>query len=139
MATYRVKSGGSEHVVTVVDEATGGASVAVDGREFHVDLLADSEVAASARARHSALATRSRAALVEASADEGRIHAPIPGKIIAIAVSVGDIVAVDQVVMKLEAMKMENEIISPVSGIVKEIAVSEGAEAASGQLLISIG
>ena len=139
MATYRVKSGGSEHTVTVVDEATGGARVAVDGREFHVDLLAESEAAAAARARSPALASRPSTALLEASADEGRIHAPIPGKIIAIAVSVGDIVAVDQVVMKLEAMKMENEIISPVSGIVKEIAVSEGSEASSGQLLISIG
>jgi biotin carboxyl carrier protein len=52
---------------------------------------------------------------------------------------VGDRVLTDQVVLKLEAMKMENEIASLVSGTVKEIAVSEGSDASYGQLLMTIG
>ena len=51
---------------------------------------------------------------------------------------VGDLVTADQVVIKLEAMKMENEISSPVSGIVEEVAVSEDTEVAGGQLLMLI-
>ena len=65
--------------------------------------------------------------------------APIPGKVVAIHVKVGDRVSADQVVLKLEAMKMENDIVSAVSGTVTEIAVSEGTEAAGGQLLMLIG
>ena len=64
--------------------------------------------------------------------------APIHGKVIAILVKVGDPVTADQVVIKLEAMKMENEISSPVSGIVEEVAVSEDTEVAGGQLLMLI-
>jgi biotin carboxyl carrier protein len=59
--------------------------------------------------------------------------------VIAINVSVGDTVTANQVVLKLEAMKMENDIATPSAGTVKEIAVSEGAEAAAGQLLMVIG
>ena len=69
----------------------------------------------------------------------GAIVAPIPGKVVAINVSVGDIVTANQVVLKLEAMKMENDIATPSGGTVKEIAVSEGAEATAGQLLMVIG
>ena len=65
--------------------------------------------------------------------------APIPGKVVSIHVKVGDSVSANQVVIKLEAMKMENDIASPVSGTVTEIAVSEGTEAAGGQLLMLIG
>jgi biotin carboxyl carrier protein len=74
-----------------------------------------------------------------ASSEDGSIVAPIPGTIISILVKVGDRVLTDQVVLKLEAMKMENEIASLVSGTVKEITVSEGSDASYGQLLMTIG
>ena len=71
--------------------------------------------------------------------EDGRIVAPISGKIISIHVAIGDLVAADQLVLKLEAMKMENEIAAPIAGIVKEIAVSEGSDTTTGQLLMTIG
>jgi hypothetical protein len=34
MATYKVRSKDKEHTVTVVDNASGGATVTVEGRTF---------------------------------------------------------------------------------------------------------
>lgn len=39
MATYKVKSQGVEHTVTVVDKATGGGKVTIDDQEFHVEFI----------------------------------------------------------------------------------------------------
>ena len=149
MATYKVKSRGVEHTVTVVDKATGGSLVTVDGREFDVALAGrDIDSAASLRPISREWKSIPIGSTAGASAPlastatplgDGRIYAPISGTIIAIHVRVGDRVAVDQVLMTLEAMKMENDITASVSGIVKEIAVSEGCDTSTDQLLMTIG
>ena len=51
---------------------------------------------------------------------------------------VGDEVAVGQVLVVVEAMKMENEIVAHDAGRVEEIAVASGDQVTSGQLLIRI-
>ena len=145
MATYKVKSQGKQYTVTVVDKAIGGGTVTIDDREFEVEFIGAEESSAPtsveavsvAASTPQAAATPRPAAAVPVS--EGAVVAPIPGKIVAIHVKVGDTVSADQVVIKLEAMKMENDIATPISGTVKEIAVSEGTEAAGGQLLMLIG
>ena len=146
MATYKVKSQGKQYTVTVVDKAIGGGTVTIDDREFDVEFIGAEESSAPptsveavsvAASTPQAAATPRPAAAVPVS--EGAVVAPIPGKVVAIHVKVGDAVSADQVVIKLEAMKMENDIATPISGTVKEIAVSEGTEAAGGQLLMLIG
>ena len=146
MATYKVKSQGVEHTVTVVDKATGGGTVTVDDQEFEVEFIggdvvpvAASTVSARAAVPVAAPAPTAVSAAARSAVGPGAIVAPIPGKVVAINVSVGDTVTANQVVLKLEAMKMENDIATPSGGTVKEIAVSEGAEATAGQLLMVIG
>lgn len=56
----------------------------------------------------------------------GRLTAPMPGKIIAIAVTVGDTVAAGDVLMVVEAMKMEHSIRAPKAGTVGAIKFSVG-------------
>jgi biotin carboxyl carrier protein len=144
MATYKVKSQGVEYTVNVVDKATGGSLVTIDGREFDVKLSdGDTDPAVSSRpvapAWRSISTASTPGAAAAAPVGDGKIVAPISGTIISIDVKVGDSVAVDQVVLKLEAMKMENDITASVSGTVKEIAVSEGSDTSTGQLLMTIG
>ncbi len=137
METYKVKSRAAEYTVTVVDKATGGGTVTIEDREFHVDFIGGK--AKPATLRPSVATTSGVKATPLAPLEDGFIVAPIPGTIISIHVKVGDPVLADQVVLKLEAMKMENEIASPVSGTVKEIVVSKGSDAPFGQLLMTIG
>jgi biotin carboxyl carrier protein len=149
MATYKVTSQGVEYTVTIVDKATGGSLVTIDGHEFDVKLSGgDMDVAIASRpaaagwrpiAMASGAGASRRAASPAAPVEDGKIVAPISGTIISIHVAVGDFVSADQLVLKLEAMKMENEIASPIAGIVREISVSEGSDAATGQLLMTIG
>jgi len=132
MATYKVKSEGVEYTVVVVDKATGGSIATIDGREFDVTFTGG-DVNPTVTPLHAKIAS------LATPSDGGSIVAPIPGQIVSVCVKVGDRVRVDQVVLRLEAMKMENDITSPVAGVVKEIAVREGSETATGQLLMTIG
>jgi biotin carboxyl carrier protein len=70
---------------------------------------------------------------------EGEVIAPMPGKILAINVRVGDRVEYQDVLCTLEAMKMENEIMAPAGGMVKEVRVAEGQEVMYGDVLFVVG
>lgn len=63
------------------------------------------------------------------------VSAPMPGKIVRIVKQAGETVAVGDVVLTLEAMKMENEISTTVAGTIKQVRVSEGASVGSGDVL----
>ena len=63
---------------------------------------------------------------VEAQAVSGGCLAPMPGKVIRVAVAVGDAVHAGQTLMVLEAMKMEHAITATLDGQVAEVRVVEG-------------
>lgn len=67
------------------------------------------------------------------------VNAPMPGKILRVAVKEGDAISQGDLLLVLEAMKMENEIFSPVSGVIKRVAVSPGDSVNTGDLLVLIG
>jgi len=63
-----------------------------------------------------------------ASAHDGGIIAPMPGRVIAVHVAEGDAVEAGQRLLVLEAMKMEHALTAPFAGRVAELAVSVGAQ-----------
>ena len=67
------------------------------------------------------------------------VASPMPGKILSVKVTVGQVVKRGDVLMILEAMKMENEIQSPADGMVSAIAVEAGHTVEAGAALASIG
>ena len=52
--------------------------------------------------------------------------------------TVGDVVAVGQGLVVVEAMKMENELRSPGEGVVTEVAVVEGALVQANTVLVVV-
>ena len=66
------------------------------------------------------------------------IRAPIPGKVVRVAVNQGDGVVPGQPLLVLEAMKMENPICAEGAGRVDEVLVSAGATVEGGQLLLML-
>ena len=66
------------------------------------------------------------------------ITCPMPGTIIDIKVSAGDVVAEGQLLLVFEAMKMENEIVAPCAGTVASINVNKGDSVDSGSVLMSL-
>lgn len=81
---------------------------------------------------------RTRRAAGGAEAGPQKITAPMPGKIIRIAVAVGDEVKAGQGVIVMEAMKMQNEMKSPKDGRVQKILTTEGATVNPGDTLAVI-
>ncbi|MBE0521753.1 MAG: sodium-extruding oxaloacetate decarboxylase subunit alpha [Candidatus Methanoperedenaceae archaeon] len=70
---------------------------------------------------------------------DGAVTASMQGMVLKIKVKKGDIVAKDDVVLVLEAMKMENNVHATHEGTVKEILVQEGSTVSAGDALIVIG
>jgi 3-methylcrotonyl-CoA carboxylase alpha subunit len=71
-------------------------------------------------------------------AADGIVVAPMPGKIVSIAVKEGDAVEERALLLVLEAMKMEHRIEAPLAGTVQKIAVGPGALVAAGDRLLTI-
>jgi biotin carboxyl carrier protein len=71
---------------------------------------------------------------------EGRqaLAAPMPGKVVALLVAVGDAVEQGQGVLVVEAMKMQNEVKTPKAGTVAELRVAPGEAVTAGQVLAVI-
>lgn len=63
---------------------------------------------------------------------------PIAGTVTQVKVKPGDTVAVNQVVVVLEAMKMETNISSPVAGTVKAVNVKAGEAVKHGAVLVEL-
>jgi pyruvate carboxylase subunit B len=66
------------------------------------------------------------------------LKAPMPGRIVAMHVSVGEPVVSGQRVAVLEAMKMENELRAPVDGTVAAIPVQPGQSVEKNTVIIEI-
>ena len=71
------------------------------------------------------------------AAGEAAIASPMPGSIVAVAVTDGEHVEAGQHVLSVEAMKMEHRLTAEQSGIVR-LEVSEGDQVTRGQLLAHI-
>jgi oxaloacetate decarboxylase alpha subunit len=67
------------------------------------------------------------------------INAQLGGNIFKVLCKVGDVIAIDQTVLILEAMKMETEVKSPFAGTITSIDINEGDAVTPGQLLLTVG
>ncbi|WP_284052649.1 acetyl/propionyl/methylcrotonyl-CoA carboxylase subunit alpha [Stakelama marina] len=70
-----------------------------------------------------------------AAAADGAILAPMPGKVIAVAVENGATVTKGQTLLTLEAMKMEHSLTAPFDGTVGELSVATGEQVTEGTVL----
>ncbi len=74
----------------------------------------------------------------EEALGEGALVAPMPGKVIKLAVQQGDEVAAGDILIVLEAMKMEHELTAPAAGVLSELRVAEGDQVEAGAPLAVI-
>jgi biotin carboxyl carrier protein len=66
------------------------------------------------------------------------IKAPMPGRVVRLAVAVGEDVGEGQAVVVIEAMKMQNELKSPKAGRVVRIAAAAGDTVGAGDVLVVV-
>jgi propionyl-CoA carboxylase alpha chain len=68
----------------------------------------------------------------------GSLHAPMPGRVIRVAVEAGDEVGAGQVLLVLEAMKMEHAVKAPHDGRVVEVDYAPGDQVEAGVVLVVV-
>ena len=122
MKNYTITVNGNVYDVVVEEGATSGVVRPVAPAVPKVAPVAAAPVAAPAAAP----APAAKPAAQAGAAGAVKINAPMPGKILKVAVSAGQAVKKGDVIMVLEAMKMENEIVAPQAGTVASVNVAVG-------------
>jgi len=72
------------------------------------------------------------------AASSGLVRAPMAGRLVAVHVSVGQVVAKGTPLLVLEAMKMEHPAVAPMDAVVTRVCFEQGAQVTSGALLIEL-
>lgn len=69
---------------------------------------------------------------------DGKLLAPMPGKVLGIFVKPGQSVEAGERLLVLEAMKMEHRLTAPVSGTIKAVHTAENDQVPEGRLLVEM-
>ena len=138
MRTFRFTIGGKPYKVEVEDPTSSVLVVKVNGRGYTV-CREDDEMAPPAEIAAALVDMPMPEAEPKATAAHAEVRAPMPGKIVAVAVDPGDIVRHRDALCTLEAMKMESVIHAPVNGTVSEVRVQPGDSVQYDDVLVVIG
>jgi len=126
------------------DDAVGGRqtlTVEVDGKRVAVTLpssLAVSAAAPASGSRPQARRASKRGGGDAAGASGDSLGSPMQGTIVKVAVSEGDTVAVGDLVVVLEAMKMEQPLNAHKAGTIANLAAEVGASVTAGAVICDI-
>ena len=139
---------GSGHMSVVVGDKTVEVEARVDRDGTLVMTMADGRVVRAALSRNGDerwVSTGSRSLRAVWSSGKARggdahggagMEAPMPGRIVRVAVAVGDVVKKGQTVVTLEAMKMEHALKAPRDGVVRVVGCREGELVQAGVALV---
>ena len=118
--------------------------ITVNGNVYDVEVeelgagVATPVATAAPVAKTTAAPKKAAAPATTGTAGSVKVVSPMPGKILAVKVNVGQAVKKGEVIMILEAMKMENEIVAPEDGTVASVNISEGASVEAGTVLATL-
>ncbi len=158
--SVRFGAGGADHVVTYRPNRDGSFAVTFDGEAVtvvvHAADAAGIDIGFGGQRHRFAVTTRGERHFLHGAAGDielrehprfppqgraeagGGLRAPMPGRVLSLVVSEGDMVARGDLLLILEAMKMEHRITAPADGIVTALRVAQGEQVANGALLVTI-
>ncbi len=114
-------------------------SVEVNGKRFDVAVwLPESAFAGGSAGSGRKPKRRGSSAGASAGSGSGEVTVPMQGTVVKVVVEVGQVVAVGETVIVLEAMKMENNVAAEKAGTVTEVRVSSGDSVAGGDVVVVI-
>ena len=125
----RLAAGGTERLLLVTTGDGSDAPFHIDGGDVTVDL--------DALTVRFTDKTYAPPATAEAGSD-GKLRAPMDGRIVAIKVAAGDTVARGQTLVVLEAMKIQHQLKAVLDARIEAISVQEGQQVANRTVLITM-
>ncbi len=137
MRRYKFTISGNKYNVEIKSIEENIAEIEVNGTSYHVGLGKEIKTPQTPKlVRYTPPAPPKAPVLNTPSLSV--VKAPLPGTIIAIAVTPGMQIKLEEPVLVLEAMKMENNVFAEKPGIVKTIRVAVGDTVMQGDILIEI-
>lgn len=131
---FKIKIDGTEYLVEMEELTEPGAAPA----PVAASVAPAPAPAAPAPAPAPAAPAPAPAPVSAAAAGADAQTAPMPGKILELKHNVGDVVAQNDCVLVLEAMKMENAIVAERAGTISAIHVTAGQMVNPGDALFTI-
>ena len=137
---YKLNVNSQSYEVEIENINTRPVVVTVDGQRFEVmpengnQPQVTTEAVTSSKSK--AMPFTSNQAASTISAGSNSLTAPLPGTVVELFVKAGDSVAVGQVVLVIEAMKMKNSIRSTRGGTIEKVHVTQGQSVAHKQVLV---
>ena len=144
MKTYTFIIGGKHYEVEVKDVAARDMILVVNGRDYTVSRQsgpASEPTTAPPPSLVPAGPIARPPQVIEAPIGPGateEVRAPLPGKVLAVAVAPGDHIQYGDALCTLEAMKMESIIRAPIDGVVAQVHVAALASVQYNDLLVTI-
>jgi geranyl-CoA carboxylase alpha subunit len=126
---FRLAVGDKERTLEIADARPTSAPHVIDGNDIVVDLAAFT------------VRFQDRTYMPPASAaagSDGKLRAPMDGRIVAIKVAAGDKVVRGQTLVVLEAMKIQHQLKAVLDAEVETIAVQEGQQVANRTVLVTM-
>lgn len=138
--TYSLRVNDKEYTAEVSEIGSGKFRVKIGSKELIIELI-QKQLTAQATIPVSQPVIKEEIIQPQLPPPEGSevVTAPVPGKVVKVLVSNGDLVKEKSVLLTLESMKMELEITASVSGVVKEVRVRPGDSVNVGDILVIIG
>jgi glutaconyl-CoA decarboxylase len=131
----RILVNGQAHTVEVKEMAGSAATVLIDGRTERLEIGREAVASSPGPATATAPTAPATAPPRPAGAGE-RVTAPLPGKVLSVAVKAGNGVHKGDELCVIEAMKMGNSIRAQRDGTVREVLVAPGQTVAFGAALL---
>nr|WP_315019947.1 biotin/lipoyl-containing protein [uncultured Aminipila sp.] len=129
MKKYNIKVNGSTYEVEVEEVGVNAApSVSPVVRP----------VAAAPVSTPAPAAPKAPAVAAPIAAGAQTITAPMPGTVLEVKVTPGQVVKAGDILIILEAMKMENEILAPSDGTIDTVQTTKGASVNASDILVTI-
>jgi pyruvate carboxylase subunit B len=113
---------------------TGEYTVTLNGRKYAVKIAGD-KTSVDGNEYQTEIVSGIEKKPVVHSSGASAVKSPMPGKIFKLAAKVGDVLAVGDLLLVIEVMKMENEVLVEEGGTVQEILVKAGDMVQEGDVL----
>ncbi len=128
---FRLAVGANERTIQL-----GAGDTAADSLPFHID---GTEIVVDLDGLTVRFEDRTYAAPTAAAAgSDGKLRAPMDGRIVAVKVAAGDKVARGQTLIVLEAMKIQHQLKAALDAEVESVAVREGEQVSNRTVLVTM-
>jgi geranyl-CoA carboxylase alpha subunit len=140
---HLIEVDGSAQRVRLIESSDARVRVEINGHRFEVHAALDGASTPTLHLNQAGIATswrpldETRGKSLDGESD-GRVLSPASGKVLEVAVSVGDAVERGQLLTKMESMKIESSILAPAAGTVTQVRAAVNDQVSQGQLLVSL-